>query len=150
MIYTDGACSGNPGPAGSGIVILDGASRLELSVWLGTATNNIAELTAIDVALEWLAQDRARLSQRVILYSDSEYSIKVVRGEYRAKKNVELIGGIQERLRAFPALELRWVRGHVGVAENERADELARLAISRSTSGAFRDGAPQKLPVSRR
>ncbi|MCA9522198.1 MAG: ribonuclease HI [Myxococcales bacterium] len=147
VIYTDGACSGNPGPAGSGVVILDATRRIELSIWLGTATNNIAELTAIDAALRWLALDRGSVAERIILHSDSDYSIKVLLGQYKAKKNVELIRSIQERLRPFERLEMRWVRGHVGVVENERADELAREAIARSKSGAYLDGSPSPLPI---
>jgi ribonuclease HI len=51
VAYTDGACSGNPGPAGVGVVLIDGKERRELSEYLGTGTNNIAELTAIELAL---------------------------------------------------------------------------------------------------
>ena len=47
VAYTDGACSGNPGPAGLGVIVMDGTTRIELSEYLGTGTNNVAELTAI-------------------------------------------------------------------------------------------------------
>src|SRR5688572_28716062 len=70
-VWTDGACTGNPGPAGLGVVIIDGQERKELSEYLGQGTNNIAELMAIFRGLEEVP-DRAR---PVIVYSDSAYSI---------------------------------------------------------------------------
>src|SRR5262245_17253375 len=71
QVWTDGACSGNPGPAGLGVVIIDGKQRTELSEYLGEATNNIAELTAILRGLE-AVKDKTR---QVAVYSDSSYSI---------------------------------------------------------------------------
>src|SRR5205814_508608 len=67
-VWTDGACEGNPGPAGLGVVIIDGGEHRELSEYLGQGTNNIAELTAILRGLESIA-DRKR---PVIVYSDSQ------------------------------------------------------------------------------
>jgi len=127
VIYTDGACTGNPGPAGLGAVIMDGDSRRELSEYLGHGTNNIAELTAVQRALEALApRDRTR---RILLHTDSSYSIGVLTQNWKAKANQALIADIRELLTEFPNLELVKVRGHAGIPENERADELARQAV---------------------
>lgn len=132
VVYTDGACSGNPGPAGAGVVILVDGARREFSHYLGEATNNIAELTAIKVALSDLTRTlNGDLQRPIVLHSDSDYAIKVVTGAYRAKKNVALIREIQQLLRPFGKLRFQWVRGHVGVEENERADTLAVSAIER-------------------
>jgi len=125
IIYTDGACTGNPGPAGLGAVLIDGDRRKEISEYLGEATNNIAELTAIQRALEAI-KDRNR---RILLHTDSSYSIGVLTKNWKAKANVELIANIRALIATFPRLELVKVKGHSGVRENERADELARLAI---------------------
>ncbi len=127
IIYTDGACTGNPGPAGIGAVIMDGAERREISEYLGTGTNNIAELTAILRALEVLpAAARAR---PVFVHSDSSYSIGLLSKGWKAKANAELVAKLRALVAGFSDLELVKVKGHAGVPENERADELARLAI---------------------
>jgi len=127
IIYTDGACTGNPGPAGIGAVIMDGAQRREISEYLGTGTNNIAELTAILRALEVLpAAARAR---PVLVHSDSSYSIGLLSKGWKAKANADLVAKLRALVARFSDLELVKVKGHAGVPENERADELARLAI---------------------
>lgn len=129
QVWTDGACSGNPGPAGAGVVIIDGKERTELSEYLGTATNQIAELEAILRGLQ-AVQDRSR---PVVVYSDSAYSIGLLTANppWKAKKNVELVAALRELARAFPNLRFVKVPGHAGVPLNERCDQLARDAISR-------------------
>jgi ribonuclease HI len=103
-IYTDGACTGNPGPMGIGVVILDpsGAEgtplRREASEYLGTGTNNIAELTAILRGLQLTARDRA-----VVIYTDSSYSIGILSLGWKAKANQELVAEIRALLRDVPA-----------------------------------------------
>lgn len=126
-LWTDGACSGNPGPAGAGVHYAAGGEVREVSEYLGQGTNNIAELTAILRALEMVDDPTAPVD----VMSDSDYSIKVVSGVYKAKKNQELIATIQRALAPFTDLQLVKVPGHAGVEGNERADELARLAITR-------------------
>lgn len=126
VAYTDGACSGNPGPAALGVVVLDGGSRVELGEYLGTGTNNIAELTAILRALE-LVEDRSR---PLLVHTDSSYSIGVLTKGWKAKANVELVASIRQALAGHPKAKLVYVPGHSGVAWNERADELARGAIA--------------------
>lgn len=126
VAYTDGACSGNPGPAGVGMVLLDGERRAELSEYLGAATNNIAELTAVLRAVE-RAADSAR---PLVVHTDSQYAIGVLTKGWKAKANTELILRIRQAIAARPGVRLVYVPGHAGVPLNERADELARLAIT--------------------
>ncbi|MDJ0520884.1 MAG: ribonuclease H [Planctomycetota bacterium] len=124
-IHTDGASSGNPGPAGLGVVLEWRGRRREIRRYLGEATNNEAELAAVLVALE--AVKRPGLPVRI--HTDSEYVIGVLVGGHRVKANVELVGRIQEAMARFGDLEFVKVPAHAGVPENERADALAREAI---------------------
>ena len=134
-IWTDGACSGNPGPMGIGVVFIDGPQRREVGDYLGIGTNNIAELTAIERGLDLAAaavdKDPAR---RVRIYSDSAYAIGLLEKNWKAKANQELVARLRRRLTAFPRVEFVKVAGHAGVPENERCDELARRAITRRSA----------------
>ena len=125
IAYTDGACTGNPGPAGSGwVVVAPGGSPVESYAYLGEGTNNIAELTAILRALHEVPPD-----QPLVVYTDSQYAIGVLTKGWKAKANKELIEGIREELRGHTNVRFVYVPGHAGVPMNERADELAREAI---------------------
>lgn len=133
-IWTDGACSGNPGPMGIGVVVIDGKEREELGEFLGTGTNNIAELVAIERGLA-VATKRVvdRPERRVRVFTDSSYSIGILGKGWKAKANQDLVARIRRKLAAFPAtVEFVKVAGHAGVPENERCDELGRQAILRS------------------
>jgi len=126
-VWTDGACSGNPGRAGLGVVVVgDGSGQREISEYLGEATNNIAELTAILRGLEAVS-DRTR---PVIVYSDSAYSIGLLTKSWKAKKNVELVDQLRTLTRTFTDLRFVKVAGHAGIALNERVDQLATGAVS--------------------
>jgi ribonuclease HI len=127
-IYTDGASSGNPGPSGIGVVLTCDGKRKEISEYIGVATNNIAELTAIQRGLA--AVRNRRLPVRV--YTDSSYAYGVLVMNWKPKKNLELIAAIRRSMSAFPRLTLVKVPGHRGVVENERADELATSAIRKA------------------
>ena len=131
-LWTDGACSGNPGPMGIGVVAIDGAKRREVSEYLGVGTNNIAELTAIERALDTAdtatGNDRGR---RMRIYTDSAYSIGVLSKGWKAKANQELVARIKRRLAAYPNVDFVKVSGHAGIPENERCDALARAAVER-------------------
>ncbi len=138
IIYTDGACKGNPGPGGWGVLLRSGAVEKEL--WGGEAetTNNRMELTAVIEALKALKRPC-----RVSLYLDSEYVRKGITEwmpGWKAKgwrtasrqpvKNVDL----WQRLDALVQgsghqIEWRWVRGHAGDPGNERADALANRGV---------------------
>ncbi len=133
-IWTDGACSGNPGDAGSGAVLSYRGSRLEISEYLGKATNNIAELEAIRLGLQAVTDPRTP----VRLFTDSAYALGVLTKGWKAKKNPELVATIRQELARFKNLEIIKVKGHAGVPENERADELARLAVETRQSQRWR------------
>jgi ribonuclease HI len=132
-IYTDGACSGNPGPGGWGVILMSRPHRKELSGGEAETTNNRMELLAAIAALEALKRP-----SRVDLHTDSEYVKNGIsawihgwkRNGWRTStrqpvKNAEL----WQRLDAAQArheVHWHWVKGHAGHPENERADELAR------------------------
>jgi len=129
QVWTDGACTGNPGPAGLGVVIVDGKERRELSEFLGEGTNNIAELTAILRGLETI---RAHAKDRpVVVYSDSAYSIGLLTQAWKAKANKDLVEELRALCREFADLRFVKVAGHAGIPLNERVDQLARDAITR-------------------
>jgi ribonuclease HI len=130
--FTDGACSGNPGPAGSGIVLVaPGGKMHEGFDYLGEATNNVAELTAILRALEWIPPSAGA----IVVHTDSKYAIGVLTKGWKAKANQELIAKTR-RLVEQRGADLKYVPGHSGVPLNERADELAREAITSRRSHA--------------
>jgi ribonuclease HI len=137
-IYSDGACSGNPGPGGWGSVLLYNGHRRELSGGESQTTNNRMELMAVIQALETLKRPC-----EVIVHTDSTYVMKGMtewlaqwkkRGwrtaDRKSVKNVELWQRLEQAMHRH-RVRWRWVRGHSGVPENERADELARGAIPR-------------------
>jgi len=128
IAYTDGACSGNPGPMGVGVVLWDpiNKERRERSEFLGTGTNNIAELVAIQRALELAPSERA-----LVVHSDSSYALGLLALGWKAKANQALVAQLRELVSARPGLRLVKVAGHAGVPENERADELATSAVMR-------------------
>jgi ribonuclease HI len=125
IAYTDGACSGNPGPAGSGMVVIaPGGAIHEGFEYLGHATNNVAELTAVLRGVECIPKD----AKSAAVMTDSKYAIGVLTKGWKAKANQELIAHTRKAL-AGRALTLVYVPGHAGVPMNERADELAREAV---------------------
>ena len=136
-IFTDGACSGNPGPGGWGYILrCDGVER-EGSGGESRTTNNRMELLGAIEGLKSLDKPA-----RVRLVSDSQYLVKGLnewidgwkrRGWRRTEgpvMNVELWQEL-DRLRAIHQIKAEWVRGHVGHAENERCDQLAVAVIDR-------------------
>ena len=126
VIHTDGSCFGNPGPAGIGIVLEWKGQTKEISRFLGEGTNNIAELTAIEVAL----QQVKNRGVPVRLHTDSAYAIGVLSEGWKVKENRELVARIQALMREFADLQFVKVRGHSGDPLNERVDQLARDAIT--------------------
>ncbi len=135
-IYTDGACSGNPGPGGWGAILQYGTNQKEISGGEPQTTNNRMELTAVIEALSALKEPCA-----VDLYSDSKYVIDGLakgwakgwkaRGWVKADKkpalNPDLWGKLLE-LYDYHTVTLHWVKGHAQNPYNNRCDELAVLA----------------------
>ncbi|MEJ2040436.1 MAG: ribonuclease HI [Desulfosarcinaceae bacterium] len=125
QVFTDGACSGNPGPAGIGIILRYKGKEKEISKYIGSATNNIAELEAIRVALSSIKDKKLP----VVLYTDSQYALGLLTQGWKARQNTELVGEIRKLVSRFPKLQIIKVKGHAGHPENERADRLAVQAI---------------------
>jgi ribonuclease HI len=135
-IYTDGACSGNPGPGGWGALLRWRGRTRELSGYEPATTNNRMELLAAISALEALKRPMA-----VRLFTDSDYLRQGIttwlpawkaRGwrtaDKKPVKNQDLWQRLEQAL-ARHRVEWRWVRGHSGVPDNERVDQLARSAL---------------------
>ena len=135
-IFSDGACSGNPGVGGYGSILRCRGKVKELSGAEGTTTNNRMEMTGAIAALEALTRPC-----EVVLTTDSQYLVKgmtewlhgwVRRGWVNSKKEPVVNRDLWERLLALSRvhrISWVWVRGHNGHPENERCDELARGAI---------------------
>jgi ribonuclease HI len=132
VAYTDGACSGNPGPAGSGMVVVAPGGKIhEGFEYLGSSsTNNVAELTGILRAVEAIPAG----AESIAIHTDSKYAIGVLSQGWKAKANQELIAKARAVLATRRNVQLVYVPGHAGVPLNERADELAREAIRRGKS----------------
>lgn len=142
-IYTDGACSGNPGPGGWGAVLMYGEHRKEISGGDAHTTNNRMELTGPIEALELLKQPC-----NVRLYSDSAYLVNAFNQHWIANwqrngwqtsqkkpvENKELWQRLLELCRTHE-VEFIKVKGHADNAENNRCDELARAAIAKYRRG---------------
>jgi ribonuclease HI len=134
-VYTDGACSGNPGPGGWGVVLCFGATEKTLSGAENPTTNNRMELMAAIEALNALKRPC-----RVLLYTDSTYVRSGIltwihdwkkRGWKTAAKQPVKNADLWQRLEAAAAphqVEWHWVKGHSGDARNEQADKLAVAA----------------------
>lgn len=145
-IWTDGACSGNPGPGGWGAVLVYGTTEKELSGAEPETTNNRMELMAAISALNTLKRPC-----HVVLHTDSQYVKGGITGwifgwkrngwrtaDKKPVKNVDLWQALDEAI-ARHDVEWRWVKGHAGEPNNERADALARAAIK-----AMREAAREK------
>ena len=146
--YTDGACSGNPGPGGWGVVLIYGDARRELSGGESPTTNNRMELMAAIAALETLKRPCT-----IEIHTDSNYLrdgiTKWVHGWRRNgwrtadKKPVKNVDLWQRLIAAAAVHEVtwHWLKGHAGHPENERADELARTWIAEQRAAAKASGA---------
>lgn len=136
IIYTDGACSGNPGPGGWGIVIYNNDKKIELSGSNYSTTNNIMEMTAAIKALEYF-----KSKQTITLYTDSNYlKLGITEWIHNWKKNNwnnskkkpiknKNLWLALDILNNFHNIEWKWVKAHNGNPDNDRADFLATTAI---------------------
>jgi ribonuclease HI len=135
-IFTDGACSGNPGPGGWAAILRSGKHEREISGGEAATTNNRMELLAVINALKALKQPST-----VVVHTDSRYVMDGASkwmknwkkngwktADKKPVKNEELWRALDEALGAH-AVSWRWVAGHAGHPENERCDALAREAI---------------------
>ncbi len=135
-IFTDGACSGNPGPGGWAAILRSGAHELELTGGERATTNNRMELMAAIAGLKALKRPTA-----VTIHTDSRYVLdgasKWLKGwkkngwktaDKKPVKNEDLWRALDDAMNGH-VLQWHWVRGHSGHPENERADTLARSAI---------------------
>lgn len=142
-IYTDGACSGNPGPGGWGALLRLGQVEKELCGGELATTNNRMEMMAVIEALQTLKRP-----VQVRVHTDSQYVQKGIsewihgwkrRGWKTADKKPVKNEDLWRRLDTLAAghrIEWHWVKGHAGHAENERADALARAGIDIARKGA--------------
>lgn len=140
LIYTDGACIGNPGHGGYGVVLLYEGARKEISTGYRKTTNNRMELMAVIAGLLALKQ-----RCKVTLFSDSEYVVKAMKqgwakrwraeGWKRNKKQKALNPDLWEKLLDLcerHEVEFKWVKGHNSNPENERCDKLSIEAANKS------------------
>lgn len=132
FLYTDGGARGNPGPAGVGIVILDGARKKikDACRYIGETTNNIAEYTALVYGLEEAVTLGA---DEIVVYIDSELVTNQLKGEYKVK-SAEIKPLFEKALgilKGFKSFEIK----HIERSENKDADKLANRAIN--LSGLF-------------
>ncbi len=142
-LFTDGACSGNPGPGGWGALLRYGAHEKELSGGDAQTTNNRMELTAVIEGLRLL-----KSACVVTVHTDSRYVMDGVTkympnwkrngwktADKKPVKNVDLWEQLDAEIKPHQVNWI-WVKGHAGHPENERVDELARLAIVRDDGAA--------------
>lgn len=156
IIYTDGGCSGNPGPGGYGAVILQNGRRKELSGGYRLTTNNRMEMIACIKAIECLEPGCVAR-----LYSDSSYVVNGITKGWAVKwrkngwvrsgsekaQNIDLWSKLLELCEKID-VEFVWVKGHAGTPENERCDRLAVTASAKSglpVDEVYEKGATQSL-----
>lgn len=138
VIYTDGACSGNPGPGGWGVLMQFGSAEKELFGGEKETTNNRMEMMA---AIEAIKAIKPKYKGQITLWTDSTYVLKGItewihgwkrRGWKKADKKPVInadLWRILDELNQKHTIEWKWVKGHAGIEGNERADELARKGI---------------------
>jgi ribonuclease HI len=127
-VFTDGASSGNPGPSGIGVVLRYGGHEKEISQFIGNATNNIAELKAIEIGLSALKNKNIP----VRLFTDSKYAYGLLMLDWKPRKNMQLVESIKKTMATFKDVKVFKVKGHSGHPENEKADFLATSAIKKA------------------
>ena len=136
-LFTDGACSGNPGPGGYGAILRCGTLEKELSAGYRRTTNNRMELLAVIVGLEAIRWDRADIT----VWSDSSYVVDAVEKQwvfswekkgFAKKANPDLWVRFLDLYRRHN-VRFKWIRGHNGHPENERCDRLAVAAAASPT-----------------
>lgn len=132
IIHTDGASSGNPGPAGIGIVIKTDNETFTISDYIGITTNNVAEYTALIKALETA---KAKGIRSIDVFMDSELIVKQLKGEYKVKNQglQPLYKKVKQLLKSFDRHTIK----HVPRDSNKEADALSKQAIKRGREKLF-------------
>ncbi len=139
-IYTDGACSGNPGPGGWGSVLMFEGHEKELSGYEPQTTNNRMELLAVIEGMRAMKEPCD-----IAVYSDSKYVVDAFKKDWisgwlardwknsqkKPVKNRDLWEALLEQVDFHSSIEWNWVKGHAGDPNNERADRLATGAIDK-------------------
>lgn len=127
-IHTDGACSGNPGPMGIGVVLVDMATKREkeISESIGHGTNNQAEFIA---AIKGLKAIKHPNETEARLITDSQLIIGIMCQHWKAKVNLDLVKELRDVCSTFKKVTFVKVKGHAGDKYNEMCDKLARNAI---------------------
>ncbi len=120
-IYTDGACSGNPGIGGWAFVIP--SLKAENSGYFLDTTNNRMEITAVIEALDYLARETSY--SKIEIITDSQYVVNTMTLGWRRKKNLDLWKELDELVDLFELVQWTWVKGHADNEHNQRCDELA-------------------------
>ncbi len=144
-IYTDGACKGNPGVGGWGAILRFGGTEKELFGGVANTTNNRMEMTAVIEALRSLSR-----SCDAVVFTDSSYVQKGISewihgwkrngwktSDKKPVKNADLWQTL-DQLAAGHKIEWRWVKGHAGHPENERADQLANRGVDAVLANSFK------------
>ena len=138
VIYTDGACSGNPGPGGWGAILYHGKRQKEMYGGEASTTNNRMEMMAAIKAIEAI---KPNYSGPIVLFTDSTYLLKGItewihgwkkRGWKKSDKKPVVNKDLWQRLDTLNderEIQWKWVKGHAGDIGNEKADELARKGI---------------------
>ncbi|RME63422.1 MAG: reverse transcriptase-like protein [Nitrospirae bacterium] len=126
VLYTDGASSGNPGPAGIGYVLIFDGQRISHSAFIGETTNNVAEYTALLRGLETAIKKGV---EEIEVFMDSELVVRQINGQYRVKEPhlQRIYKKVIDVLRNFKRYEIK----HIPRTENKEADRLSREAIKR-------------------
>lgn len=148
-LYTDGSAQPNPGPCGCGAVMLDASGDIvwTLSEFLGEGTNNIGELFAI---LRGISRAMEMGITQLHIYSDSELSVQLIKGEKQTKKEhlIYIVNRIQKTLARKPSLkvDISWVKAHNGHKWNEMADRLANSALPQQQTVIHSTATPAQIP----
>lgn len=145
VIHVDGGSRGNPGPAGAGVVIQDDAGQLvyEAGFFLGRQTNNAAEYHALIRALERAGR---AAPQPLMIHSDSELLVRQITGDYQVKS--AKLAPLHRQVQMLLLKINRWSIRHVRREQNQRADELANLAMDRRRDVLVFDVNGQSAPAS--
>lgn len=127
-IFTDGSSIENPGASGCGFVMIWNQYRKEFSVPIGSATSNIAELSAILFALQRVKNKKLP----VVIYTDSMYCVGVISKNWNVKANKSLVQQIKDLIMEFSSVKLSKIKGHIGHRWNTQAHDLAYAAATKA------------------